>query len=77
MSAGIVDTRDTPLAKNSDMDAMRARHRADRMAIEERRRQDMYKAADHEIPPRGERHLAAASRDAGFGRTPTMRRTAA
>jgi len=57
------------------MDAMRAKHRADRMAIEERRRQDMQKTADRKSPPSGERHLAAASRDAGFGRTPSKRRT--
>ncbi|MBO9650848.1 MAG: hypothetical protein J7605_20270 [Variovorax sp.] len=59
------------------MDAMRAKHRAERMAIEETRRQDMQKTADCTCPPRSKRQLAEASRDAGFGRTPTTHRTAA
>jgi hypothetical protein len=59
------------------MDAMRANHRADRMAIEERRRQDMPKTADHERLPRSERHIAAAAHDAGFSRTPSTRRRVA
>ncbi|SEB15517.1 hypothetical protein SAMN05444680_11022 [Variovorax sp. YR216] len=37
----------------------------------------MQKTADHERPQRGRQHLAAASRDAGFGRTPNTRLAAA
>lgn len=77
MSAGIVDAQVSPFAKNPATDAMRAKDRANRMAIEEERRQDMQKTADRKSPPRGEGHIAPAAHDAGFGRTSSTRRTGA